>query len=100
MGLHPARRVHGVAPEIVDKFAPTDYARHHRSRIDPDPNREPDSSGPLGNCGDLIPHRQCHTGDRLEVVRTWLRQPARHHVGVADRLDLPHARRISESVER
>jgi hypothetical protein len=39
-------------------------------------------------------------GDRLEVVRTWLWQPARHHVGVGDRLDLLDTLRIGEPVER
>jgi len=96
----PARRVHGVAPEVVDEFAPADHARHHRSGVDPDPNCEPTPSGPLRDHRDLIPHRKRQAGDRLEVVRPWLWQPARHHVGVADRLDLLDALRLGEPVER
>jgi hypothetical protein len=44
---------------------------------------------------DLVPHRERQASDRLEVVPTWLWQPARHHMGVADRLDLLDALRIA-----
>src|SRR5512132_1226034 len=67
LGLHPARRVHGVAPEVVDEFAPADDTGHHRSRVDPDPDRKPTPSGPLGDRRDLVPHPERQADDRLQV---------------------------------
>ena len=64
--LHAARRVHGVAPEVVDESAPADHACHHRSRVDPDPDREPALSGPLADRRDLVPRRKRQAGDRFE----------------------------------
>jgi hypothetical protein len=55
---------------------------------------------PLSNCRNLVPHRECRAGDRLQVVWPSLGQPASHHIGVADRRDLLDALRIGEPVER
>src|SRR5918994_450419 len=34
MGLHPARHVHGIAPEVVEEAAAPDHAGHHQTRAD------------------------------------------------------------------
>ena len=67
-----------VSPQKVVDGAPADHSCHHRSCVDPDPDREPAQSGLLGDRRDLVPHRERHAGDRLEVVGPWLWQPAGH----------------------
>src|SRR6187402_1153065 len=43
VGFHAARRVHGVAPEVVKEPFPADHARHDRPRVDPDAQLEPET---------------------------------------------------------
>ena len=40
LGLHPARRVHGVAPEVVEEALRADHAGDDRSGVDADPQLE------------------------------------------------------------
>src|SRR5688572_29328197 len=40
VGLHPTRRVYGVAPEVVQESLPPDHAGDDRSRVDSDAQLE------------------------------------------------------------
>ena len=38
--FHATRNVHGITPEVIDKFLAADDAGHHRTGIDTDAKRE------------------------------------------------------------
>ena len=99
VGLHPARGVHGVAPQVVDELAPADHAGDHRPGVDADAQPQPAA---VRSAGDRRRSRRaCRApfGRRPRGDPAWHREAARDHVGVADRLDLLEAVRVGEPVE-
>ena len=98
LGLHPARDVHRVAPEVVQEPLPADDASDDRARVHPDSELEAEvPDGPAGR------HRRGHVkGEAREdrgMVRARVGNAGRDHVGVADRLDLLEAVTLGQGVE-
>ena len=52
-GLHAARDVHGVTPDIVDELVLADDPGRHRARVQPDPDTQllPERAADLGHGG-------------------------------------------------
>ena len=95
--FHPARGVHGVAPDVVDELPEPDHAGDGRARLDPDSNLEV-LAGRRPEALDLVEDVESHLGHTDRVVRA-PSQAVGDHVRVADRLDLLELVSVGESVE-
>ena len=69
VGLHPARHVDGVAPEVVQEPLPSDHAGDYGPGVDPDPELEAEVTDRV-----LRSHRLAHVDGHQ-----------RHHAGVVGR---------------
>ena len=97
MRFHAARHIHRLAPQVVDELLAADHARHYRPRIDSDAEGEPPAAERL------LLHRVAHVerqpDQHLGVVAAPARHARRHHVAVADRLDLLEVVLLDQRVE-
>ena len=98
VGLHPARGVDGVAPEVVGEFAGADDPGDDGSAVHADADLEV-CADPLAYAGDRAEEGEGCVGHRLQMIDARRRHPGDDHVGVADRLDLLDAVAIADRVE-
>src|SRR3954453_24132816 len=96
VGLHAARRVDGVAPEVVEEALPADNAGHDGARVDADAKLEAEVPE-LGAYA--VEHVERHTRKRVRVIGPRGRYPGGDHVAIADRLDLLEPVPLGELVE-
>ena len=98
VALHVLCRVHGVAPDVVDKFVGTEHAGDQRPGVETDAQLEWLPGGPASGVYG-IEHRQRHLGHRHGVVGSLLGQPAGHQIAVTTGLNLLEPVPGGESVE-
>src|SRR5262249_29129677 len=91
--LHAARRVHGVAPQVVDELALADHARDDGAGVDADADAERLAARDRGA------HLERGGGDGGGVIVAARGDAADHHVRVADRLDLLEPVAVGDLVE-
>ena len=96
--LHPARGVHGVAPQVVEEPLAADDAGDDRAGVDADAELEAEvADGAAGRVA--VDHVERQERQRPGVVGPRVRDARGDHVGVADRLDLLEAVALGERVE-
>src|SRR5579863_2199853 len=97
--LKAACRIHRVPPDIINRPVPTDQTCDDFAGMDSDTQFE-FFVKTLARVLRYFEHAQCHLGHRYCVLRIFLGQAARHHVGVANGLDFLKLQSFRQRVER
>ena len=98
-GFHPAGHIDRVTPEIVGELDLADDSGDHRTGVDADTHLE-FRAVEFVEVTEGIDHFQRGGRNDLRMIVPVGRQPADHHVAVADRLDLLHAVTFHDRVKR
>src|SRR5262249_60713604 len=93
-----ARRIHRIAPHVVDEFMRSDDARNDRAAVNSDARLQLEACL-LGDGVDRLQHARGKRDDAKGMVSLRLGNTGRHHVGVANGLYLFHPALDGKAVE-
>ena len=98
VGFHAACGIHRIAPDVVGEFVGADDAGNDRTRVNADPGLEL-QAGCRGDRLHLVEHAQRQRGNTHRMIGLRFGNSCRHHVGVADGLDLFHPLLGGQAIE-